>query len=222
MQWRRIVDGMRDALLLVDLQEAFLEASGLADARAGVVESVTALAEAARAAEVPILLVTTEHSRDRSTWTLNMIDDDQGFLFHGDPGTEVIHELDTTGMTRVEKTRDSAWFGTDLLLRMRNLDAQRVVIAGVSTHACIAQTARDAYANGLRADVVTDAVADERPEHKDAVLDLLVGDRQAELVSVQEVLDRWRGRMPPGRAPARQRQSARDPGRTAALGVSAH
>ena len=182
----------RTALLLVDLQEAFFEAPGLAAARADVLAAVGALADGAREAGAPILLVTTEHSRDRSTWTLSMLDDDQGYLFHGDPGTAVVHELDTTGMTRIEKTRDSAWFGTDLALRLRNLGADRVLIAGVSTHACIAQTARDAYAHNVRAAVVEDAVADERTEHMRTVLELLVDDRQAELVTLEDALVRLR------------------------------
>lgn len=63
----------RTALLLVDLQEAFFEAPGLAAARADVLAAVGALADRAREAGAPILLVTTEHSRDRSTWTLSML-----------------------------------------------------------------------------------------------------------------------------------------------------
>ena len=182
--------GPRTALLLVDLQEAFFEDPAFAVARADVHAAVQALAGGARRAGAPILLITTEHSRDRSTWTLSMLDDDQGYLFHGDPSTDVVHELDTRGMTRIEKTRDSAWFGTDLSLRLRNLGVDRVLIAGVSTHACIAQTARDAYALNIRAAVVEDAVADERTEHMRTVLDLLVSDRQAEVVTVEEALAR--------------------------------
>ena len=182
----------RTALLLIDLQEAFFEDPALAAARADVLAAVQALAGGARRAGAPILLITTEHSRDRSTWTLSMLEDDQGYLFHGDPSTAVVHELDTSGMTGVEKTRDSAWFGTDLALRLRNLGVDRVLIAGVSTHACIAQTARDAYAHNVRAAVVEDAVADERTEHMRTVLDLLVGDRQAELVTLEDALVRLR------------------------------
>ena len=180
------------ALLLVDLQEAFFANRVLAAARPRLLAAVHRLAAGARRAGVPIFLISTEHSRDRSTWTLSMLDDDQGFLFHGDAGTATVAELDTTGMTRLEKTRDSAWLGTDLPLRLRNLGVDRVMIAGVSAHACIAQTARDAYAHNLRATIVVDAVADEREDHMHMILDLLVGDRQADLAEVDEVLDRWR------------------------------
>ncbi|MFC0674332.1 isochorismatase family cysteine hydrolase [Brachybacterium hainanense] len=180
-----------DALLIVDLQEAFFDAPGLRTERRALVEAVTRLSRAARDAGVPILLISTVHSRDRSTWTLSMLEDDEGFLFSGDPGTEVLHELDTAGMTRVEKTRDSAWFGTDLLLRVHNLGVEHVVIAGVSTRACIAQTARDAYASNIRASVVADAVADELPEHAEQVLEQLVEDRQARRTTVAETTARW-------------------------------
>lgn len=179
------------ALLLIDLQEAFFEKPALAAARGEVLGAVRALAEEARRIEAPIFLITTEHSRDRSTWTLSMLDDDQGFLFHGEEGTAVVAELETEGMTRIEKTRDSAWFGTDLLLRLRNLGVEQVVIAGVSTHACIAQTARDAYAHNVRATIVTDAVADEREEHKETILEQLAGDRQAALATLEEIRERW-------------------------------
>ena len=177
-------DRPAEALLLVDLQEAFFESPPLGAAREEVVGAVSTLLDAARSAEVPIFLISTEHSRDRSTWTLSMLEDGQGYLFHGDAGTQTIAELDTSGATRIEKTRDSAWFGTDLLLRLHTLQVTRVVIAGVSTHACITQTARDAYANNIRATVVTDAVADERSDHRRTALDLLVSDRQADLAQV--------------------------------------
>ena len=183
---------LRDALLLVDLQEAFFEAPELKRHRAEIVESANALYRAAQRAQVPVFVITTVHSRDRSTWTLSMLDDDQGYLFSGDPGTELVHELETEGTTRLEKSRDSAWFGTDLLLRIHNLGVDRVVIAGVSTHACIAQTTRDAYANNIRAAIVPDAIGDERPDHRETVLDQLVEDRQAELVPLEEVIGTWK------------------------------
>lgn len=181
----------RDALLLLDLQESFFETPELEQQRAEIVDAAVELRAAAQQAQVPVFVITTVHSRDRSTWTLSMLEDDQGYLFSGDPGTEMIHEIETEGTTRLEKTRDSAWFGTDLLLRVHNLGVDRVVIAGVSTHACIAQTARDAYANNVHAVIVADAIWDERPEHRQAVLDQLVEDRQAAVMTAEEIIDTW-------------------------------
>lgn len=187
------MDRPRDALLLIDLQEAFFASEQLQRERPGLVTSINTLTTTARAAGVPAFLISTEHSRDRSTWTLTMLEAGQGFLFHGDHTTRVIDDLDTEGLTRIEKTRDSAFFGTDLLLRLGNLGVDTVLIAGVSTHACVAQTARDAFANNVHARVITDATADDRPEHHESVLRLLTEDRQADLTTVGEVAARWRG-----------------------------
>ena len=98
------------------------------------------------------------------------------------------------------KTRDSAFFGTDLLLRLGNLGVDTVLLAGVSTHACIAQTARDAFANNVRAQVVTDATADDRPEHHASVLQLLAEDRQVGMMTVDEASKRWLGAVRPDEA----------------------
>lgn len=183
----------RDALFLIDLQEAFFESEQLQGARPELVAAIDRLTAAAHAAGVPAFLITTEHSRDRSTWTLTMLDDGRGFLFHGDETTRAIDELDTEGLTRIEKARDSAFFGTDLLLRLGNLGVDTVLLAGVSTHACIAQTARDAFANNVRAQVITDAIAEDRPEHHASVLQLLVDDRQVGTTTVDEVTEHWQG-----------------------------
>lgn len=184
-------EAANEALFIVDMQAGFFEDEPLASLRAALVESVNRLSAAARRADVPVFVITTVHSRDRSTWTLNMLDDDQGYLFSGDPTTALVEGLETAQATQVEKTRDSAWFGTDLHLRLKNLGVNRVVMAGVSTHLCIAHTARDGYAMNTRMSVVTDAVGSERPDYEESVLQQLVDDRQATLETVDEVIARW-------------------------------
>lgn len=179
------------ALLLIDLQQAFFDAPGLAAERERIVKAVNRLVDAARRADCPIFAVTTVHSRDRSTWTLNMLDDGQGYLFSGEPGTQIVEGVDLEATTRIEKTRDSALLGTDLPLRLRNLEVDRILLVGVSTHGCIAQTARDAYAHNIRTAVVTDAVADEREDYMHVILEQLSQDRQADLLEVEEAVQWW-------------------------------
>lgn len=179
------------ALLLIDLQQSFFDDSALAGQRGRLIKAANRLVDAARRAGAPVFAVTTVHSRDRSTWTLNMLDDGQGYLFSGDPGTEILEGVDLEDATRLEKTRDSALLGTDLSSRLRNLEVGRILLAGVSTHGCIAQTARDAYAHNIRTAVVTDAVADEREDYISVILEQLVEDRQADLLAVEEAVQWW-------------------------------
>src|SRR5690625_5011819 len=181
----------RDALLLIDMQNAFFDEDGLAEQQDELVEAANRLADGAREAEIPIFIITTVHSRDESTWTLGMLEAGEGYLFSGDEGTEVVPGLDTSKTTRVEKTRDSAWFATDLHLRLTNLGVDRIVLAGVSTHGCVGQTARDAYAYNMRTTIVTDAVGDHRTDYHRQQLEHLEQDGQAELATLEDVLKRW-------------------------------
>ena len=43
----------------------------------------------------------------------------------------------------------------------------------------------------MRATIVTDAVADEREDHKEMILEQLAGDRQATLATLEEIRERW-------------------------------
>ena len=183
----------RDALVLVDLQKAFFDEEGLAERQTAIVDASNRLIDAAHSADLPIYVIPTEHSRDESTWTLNMLEAGTGFLFQGDEGTQIVPGLKTTDTTKVEKTRDSAFFGTDLNMRFVNKRISRIILAGVSTHGCVAQTTRDAFAHNIRATIVTDAVADTREDYHRAQINQLEADRQATLSTVDEIIARWQG-----------------------------
>lgn len=180
-----------DALFLVDLQKAFFNESGLSEQEDALAAAANRLSEAAIKADVPVFVVTTVHSRDTSTWTLNMLQAGEGFLFSGEEGTEVISGLNTDETTRIEKTRDSAFFATDLHLRLVNLGVNRIVLAGVSTHGCISQTARDAYAHNMRTVVVSDATADARDDYHEAQLQRLEEDGQASTATIDKMIATW-------------------------------
>lgn len=183
----------RDALFLVDMQNAFFDEDGLAEQQEALEKAANRLANAARSANIPIFVITTVHSRDESTWTLGMLEAGEGYLFSGDEGTEVIRGLDTSKTTRIEKTRDSAWFATDLHMRLTNLGVNHIVMAGVSTHGCVGQTARDAYAYNIRSTIVTDAVGDSRDDYHRQQLDHLKDDGQAYLATSEEIIKSWQG-----------------------------
>lgn len=141
--------------------------------------------------KLPVFLITTEHSRDQSTWTLSMLDDQQGYLFHGERTAQLLEGVYTQGVTRLEKTRDDSWFGTDLEIRVRNHGVDRVVLTGVSTHSCIAQTAIGAYMRNIRAAIITDAVADENPSFEKNMLKQLSQARQSEMLTMEQILEQW-------------------------------
>lgn len=177
------------AVLVIDMQKAFFEDPALGRRQENTVRACNALIAAAKRENVNILLVKTEHERDKSTWTLNMLEDDQGFIFRGTDQAEFVPGLTTEGLPHLLKTRDSAFLGTDLLLRLRNWKADTIVLAGVSTHNCIAQTAADAFAHNIRVIYAADATASEDGNAAATVLDILSHEYRQRVLPLTEITE---------------------------------
>ncbi|RKN77163.1 cysteine hydrolase family protein [Paenibacillus ginsengarvi] len=67
------------------------------------------------------------------------------------------------GIYWMDKTRYSAFCGTDLELKLRERGVSELHLAGVCTDICVLHTAVDAYNKGFRTNVHTDAVASFNP-----------------------------------------------------------
>ncbi|MFI7480809.1 cysteine hydrolase family protein [Kocuria sp. M1R5S2] len=183
----------RTALLAIDMQNSYFEFPELEEQRESVTAKVNELIAAARRGGNPVVLVRTQHERDRSTWTVNMHDDDEGFAYPGTEQAQYVTGLDTEGGVGLVKTRDSAFFDTDLAARLRNLGAGHLVLCGVSTHSCVSQTAVDAFAHNFRAAVARDAVASENPDLSRALLAFLADEMRQEILEQAEAVSRLRG-----------------------------
>jgi nicotinamidase-related amidase len=136
---------------------------------------------------VRALLVKTEHEQDKSTWTLSMLDDDQGFIFRGTEQADFVPGLHTDDVPKLVKTRDSAFVGTDLLLRLRNWDVDTIVLAGVSTHNCVAQTGADAFAHNFRVIYASDATGSEDAEAAEATQAILSREYRQRILTVSQI-----------------------------------
>jgi nicotinamidase-related amidase len=64
----------------------------------------------------------------------------------------------------MDKTRYSAFCGTDLALKLRAMDIQEIHLIGVCTDICVLHTAVDAYNKGFKVVVHADAVASFNPD----------------------------------------------------------
>jgi len=73
----------------------------------------------------------------------------------------------------ISKRRYSAFFGTDLAIRLHEHEVKRLVIVGVKTNVCVRATAQDAFAYGFAVVVPREAVTSNRPHlHAAALEDL--------------------------------------------------
>lgn len=179
----------RTALLIIDMQNAFFEDEVLDRSRASLVASCNELIGAAARGGAHVLVARTEHLTDRSTWTLSMLDDGQGFIFRGTAQAEAVEGLQVEGLETVTKTRDSAFFGTDLAGRLRGLGVRDLVLAGVSTHNCVAHTGADAFAADFRVTYVIDAIGSTNERYGEAMLEILSVEYRQPIVGLAAGVD---------------------------------
>lgn len=142
------------ALLVIDLQRQFTDPDGevaVADAGA-LVRRTNHVVGAARHAGVPVVWV-EQRVRDgvgpgRSSTRFG------ASTLHTGPSADLDPSLDLdAGDVRLVKRRQSAFYGTDLTLVLRQLGVGRVLLAGVTTNVCVLATAKDAAERDL--DIVT-------------------------------------------------------------------
>lgn len=181
-----------DALLLIDLQSDYFVDEELERCREDLVATCNALADAAHAHGVPVIEARTQHEPDRSTWTLTMLEDGQGMALRGSEGAERAKGLEPGDTELLRKTRDSAFFRTDLERRLRGLGVRRLVLCGVSTESCIAATARDAFAYDFQVVLVEDGTASVSWDEHDHTLATLKTQHRQEVLTGEAVVARWR------------------------------
>jgi nicotinamidase-related amidase len=173
---------MRDCLVLVDVFDDFRHDDG--DALRASFESrfheLRRLLDRARAAGVPLV-----YANDAT----GVLDGDVRKVVeraHAGAADAPVDEIAPRDGDRfVVKPRYSAFGSTPLALILRELETERIVLAGTSTEGCVAQTAIAAKEEGLKVTVVPAACATVDPELERialAYLERVVGVRLAEAV----------------------------------------
>ena len=161
---------MKRALLLIDLQEDYLGATGLVPARGEVVARAAWLLARCRAAGVPVVHVwTTVHrDADRDRRPSHWRRDGVWRCVAGTPGHATPAALaPAPGEHVVHKTHFSAFSADGLDVWLRHRGVGEVWLAGVHAHACVRATALDADRLGFAVQVAADAVASDQPLHAD-------------------------------------------------------
>lgn len=147
---------MKDALVVVDLLQRFEHRDGdalLASLRQRL-PGLRAALDRARRDDVPVVYVNDMEGR----W-----DADAPALVRdalAGPGGDALREIvPATGNRIVLKPRYSIFDHTPLLLLLRELEVERLLLAGAATEACVVQSAIDARELGFKVTIVADACA---------------------------------------------------------------
>ncbi|MGJ9403138.1 cysteine hydrolase family protein [Arthrobacter sp. KK5.5] len=178
---------METAILVIDMQRGYFEDPALAGREAELVAATNRLLGFARSSKLPVYMVATEHDPERSTWTLNMLDDDQGFMFPGSDQAAFLPGLDTEGAHRLVKIRDSAFHGTELAQRLRLQGVSRLVLAGVSGQNCVARTGADAFGHDFRVAYAREAIGSTDTDRGWQALELLRDEQRQPMLTLDEL-----------------------------------
>lgn len=166
------------ALLIIDMQNDFvLDGKPLKVAGAhAVIPGIRAVLAEFRKRSLPVIHVLRIHRPDGSD--VEIIRQErfrkQPFAVAGTHGAAVIDELaPREGEYVLEKTRMSAFIGTELDLILRTLGVTTVYVTGIQTPNCVRTTVFDAIAYNYPAVLVDDAVGASSEEvHRANVRDM--------------------------------------------------
>ena len=185
--------GPRPALLLVDFARAYFDdESPLRAPVEGAREQAVKLAKIARQKGVSTVFTRVEYPLDREAGPARLFRRKIAGLAAweaGNPLGEFTPELRPYPQDLViTKQFPSAFFGTDLAARLRDMKVDTVIVAGLTTSGCVRASALDALCHGFAPLVVRDACGDRNARIHEANL-FDIGAKYADVVTTAQMFD---------------------------------
>jgi ureidoacrylate peracid hydrolase len=160
----------RTALLLIDMQVDFASPDGAMGTRGADLDDVPAalaqaarLADAARAAKVPVIfvrLITKSGSESKVAREASQRHGDEPPLcVEGTPGADFFGPQPKPGEAIISKSRFNAFAGTGLADQLHGQGIDTLVLAGLTTECCVAATAWSAFEHDFHVFIAADACA---------------------------------------------------------------
>lgn len=83
--------------------------------------------------------------------------------------------LKESGYAPIVKNTFSAWGSTEFQEQLKKSGADHILLAGMESHICVFQTARDLLLENYDVDVIIDCVSSRTKENKDLGIDRMIG-----------------------------------------------
>jgi ureidoacrylate peracid hydrolase len=193
----------KTALIVVDMQNCFLDAKGsmaqlgfdwqrLAASKPGCQR----LIQAARKADVPVIWTQYVYQADYSDGGAQIHEimpmvKDVKLCVAGTWDADFPKDIaPQKGDIVIEKNRASSFYETRLDSYLRPMGIQNLVVCGVTTNICVETTVRDATQRNYRSFVVRDATGEVEQDRYDVSLKTM-SFFFARVMNVSEVLDSW-------------------------------
>jgi len=183
------IDLKRTAVLVIDMQNAFVKKGGMFDLSGRDISHIhqiigpnKKIIEAARAKNVKVVYAVHRLTHDvrevgplsryRFNPALGNAEMRNGSILEGTWGTEIIDELKPREDEMVIiKRRFSAFSGTELDMMLKTYDIRYLIFTGVATNICVESSLRDASHLQYLPVIVSDAVAASPPSRQQASID---------------------------------------------------
>ncbi|MGX4736009.1 isochorismatase family protein [Kitasatospora sp. CB02891] len=176
------------ALVVVDLQQAFLGLPGSPYPVHEVLDRNVRLAGAFRAARLPVVLVRVSFAPDGGDVVPGRTEQPRPALSYPEGWDAPIPELHEPSDLVVTKHNWGAFHGTDLDVQLRRRGVTQIVLTGVATSIGVESTARAAFEHGYHVTLAVDAMTDTDPEaHRGSVQRIFP--RLGETGTTEEILD---------------------------------
>jgi acyl-CoA reductase-like NAD-dependent aldehyde dehydrogenase/nicotinamidase-related amidase len=157
---------MRPLLILVDLQQDYLNSSYLEPMAGVVVHGAAKLLAWCRKQGIPVAHVWTTVSRIADNRLPHWKQANIWQCVEGTPGHQPPTSLaPLEGEPIFHKTGFTAFTSKDLADFARRVEIDAVIVAGIKTHACVRQLVLEAWHAGLAVWVASDAIASDDPLH---------------------------------------------------------
>lgn len=182
--------GARPALLLVDLSRGFTEPESPLGCECGsVIDANRTLLAAFRERGLPVFFTTVVYDSPDQAPVFRRRLPALNLLERGSQWVDIDSRLrPAAGEVLLEKQYASAFFGTDLLPRLREAGVDSLVVTGLTTSGCVRATAVDGLQHDFPVKVVREAVGDRNREAHEANLHDLHA-KYADVVGLGELLD---------------------------------
>ena len=153
------------ALLIIDMQNAFLEPGAMLEAPMGrdIIAGLAKLIAECRNLGVPVIWIRLDSSAPYGGLLLEKYPSlrEQRVLFKGTHSFELFPDLPppVENEFHIVKHKYDAFHRTDLDTLLRNIGADTVIITGVTTNCCCESTARSAFEHDYKVAFTSDGTA---------------------------------------------------------------
>lgn len=138
------------------------------------VDNCVAMLAAAREAFIPVIFLQERHSRTLADFGRELDGKEAVHCVEDEPDTQLVPALTPLpDEYHVIKRRYSAFFGTDLEILLKGLNAKTLILCGALTDVCVHYTFVDAHQHDYHVRVAVDAVGGSSQAAHDASLNAM-------------------------------------------------